>query len=192
VLFAIVWLFPRAGLADWHITPFFGASFGGETNLIDLEGAAGKTRIVFGGTGSFLTDGFLGVEVDFGHVPGFFENEEAGSFVTSSSVTTLTGHVILAMPRTVTRESLRPYLSGGFGLIRVRLEDRGDVFSADANLLGLSVGGGVIGFVTTRTGLRWELRYFRAVQGEVPSGGFASGLTRLTFWRGTMGVVIRY
>ena len=56
----------------------------------------------------------------------------------------------------------------------------------------MNLGGGAVGFLTRDTGLRWDVRYFRSIKGEDTSGTFTSGETRLNYWRGTMGVVIRY
>jgi hypothetical protein len=180
----------RAG-ADWLVTPFIGLKFAGETSFADLEEGAGVTKLTWGGSVGFLSDGILGVEMDFGHSPGFFENERHMPLVAHSNVTTLTGNVLVALPLSVTRESLRPYALGGLGLMHASIEYLANPFGVDANLLGLTIGGGVIGFVTDRTGLRFELRHFRNITNEDKSSA-SLGSTHLSFWRATAGVTFRY
>ena len=60
----------------------------------------------------------------------------------------------------------------------------------DDNSLGLNIGGGAIGFLSPRTGVRFEVRHFRTLEEATnPASGEVS--TRLSFWRFTVGVVIR-
>ena len=77
----------------------------------------------------------------------------------------LMGNVVLATPRSL--ESLRPaaVLSGGLGLIHASAEDQLDLLAYRLNLLGLNVGGGAVGFLSDRVGLRFDLRYFRNISG---------------------------
>ena len=108
----------------------------------------------------------------------------------SSRVTTVTGNVILAVPLAVTRESLRPYLVGGLGLMQARASDAAGLFPLDENFLAVDFGGGAIGFVTDRTGLRFDVRHIKAASGA--DGPFARpGVSRLSFWRATVGIVLR-
>ena len=102
----------------------------------------------------------------------------------------LTGNVVLALPLSVTRESLRPYVSGGMGVIHAGADDRSGLFTLDRNLLGVSIGGGAIGFVNSRAGVRFDLRYIRSTSEGIAN---ATLLTepRLSFWRATIGVAIR-
>jgi len=111
--------------------------------------------------------------------------------VLDSSVTTATGSVLLAVPLSVTRESLRPYLTGGLGLMHASSSDVVGLFSFDENLLAMTLGGGAIGLITPRTGFRFDLRHFRSLSPDA-SATTTSGIARLSFWRATAGVVIRY
>jgi hypothetical protein len=91
----------------------------------------------------------------------------------------------------VTRESLRPYLVGGVGLLQARSKHAFDLFPVDRNFLAVQVGGGAIGLVSERTGLRFDLRHIKAASGT--DGPFARpGISRLSFWRASVGVVLRY
>jgi hypothetical protein len=60
-----------------------------------------------------------------------------------------------------------------------------------SNLLGLDIGGGVIGFVSPRAGARFELRHFKNLTDDA-SGAVTIGGTKLSFWRVTAGLVLRY
>jgi hypothetical protein len=177
--------------ADWLIIPHLGAVFGGNTTIVDLDQGAGSRKFTFGGSFAWLTDGIVGAEADVGHTPHFFERSSRGALVLDSTVTTVSGSVLAAVPLSVTRESLRPYLAGGVGLIHASSNDAAGIFSFDSNLLALNVGGGVIGFITPFTGVRFDLRHFRNLAPD-DSATTTSGSTRLSFWRASVGVVLRY
>lgn len=180
---------PSPAAADWLITPFVGTAFGGDTNFVVLARGVPK-KFTFGASVGLLSDRVLGVEFDIAHSPHFFEPDLA-RLVTGSHVTTMTGNVIAAVPLAVTQESLRPYLVGGLGLVHASAEDFLGVFSVHDNLLGMSIGGGAIGLVSNRTGVRFEIRQFKSL-GREPNPATGSGAARISFWRASAGVVIRY
>ena len=136
----------------------------------------------------WLRSGVLGVEGEVALTPGYFQGDP--SRVLSSRVTTLLGNVVLAAPLSLTRESLRPYLSAGWGLMRATSNIPPELGLAySRNLSAFNLGGGVIGMLSRRTGLRWDLRYLRGIgsrEGDTLTGG-----ARLTYWRASMAVVIR-
>ncbi len=194
--------FVREARADYLFIPFIGGTFGGSTafltgrfeDLTGQQGASGSQRLTFGGSVGWLSSGVLGIEGDFSYVPGIFQrNTERAipeGLIFDSSVITLSGSVIAAVPRHVTGYSLRPYLIGGVGLIQTNF-NYDDVFTTvDDNSPGFNVGGGAIGFLTQRTGVRFELRHFRTFEREVNPLSLEV-LPRLSFWRFTVGVVIR-
>lgn len=190
----LLWLLflatPRVASADWLITPFVGGSFAPETTFLVFDEGAGR-KFTLGASVALLSRGLFGIEAEVGHTPGFFEGDDPLGLVLASRVTTVTGSVILAVPLALTRESLRPYVVGGLGLVQARSKHAGGLFPVDENLLGVDLGAGAIGFVTDRTGLRFDLRYVKAASGA--DGPFARpGISRLSFWRATVGVVIRY
>jgi hypothetical protein len=176
--------------ADWLLTPFVGTTFGAETTLIDPGGGADVKHWVFGGSGAFLSDQIFGVEADFSWVPGFFEGEDEQDLVRTSRVTTLFGNIIAAVPLAVSRESLRPYIVGGLGLVHLV---RNDLVPLDAggNSLGLQLGGGALGLITNRTGVRFDLRQIRTV-GRARNELTGVLGTRVSFWRASVGVIFRY
>lgn len=188
LLFACAGLFPSSAAADWFLTPFYGVTFGGETSLVDPENAAGTTKQVFGGSISLLPSGILGVEGDIGYIPGFFQRDN-GLIVNDSRLITVMGSVIVTTPLSWTRESLRPYIVGGAGLMRASLSDTLGAFRVTDNFLAIGVGGGVMGFFNDRTGVRFELRYFSSVGRPEATASF--GNVRLSQWRASIGLVLK-
>jgi Outer membrane protein beta-barrel domain len=180
---------PREARADYIFTPFIGTAFGGSTAFLNLEQGAGSAQLIFGGSAGWLSAGILGIEGDFGYAPRFFESDNIGGDILKSSAMTLSGNVIAAVPLALTGYSLRPYAIGGFGLIRSSITLIELLDSVDDNSLGFNVGGGAIGFLTPRTGVRFELRHFRTLERQADLAGEVSA--RLSFWRFTVGVIIR-
>lgn len=181
---------PSRADADWLIVPFVGGTFAPETTFLVVEEGAGR-KLTLGASVALLSDGFLGVEGDVAHTPRFFEGSDPRGLVLESRVTTLSGSLVLAVPLAVTRESLRPYVLGGLGLMQARSADAAGLFPVDQDLIGLNIGAGAIGLLSARTGVRFDLRHVKAVTGD--DGPFARpGVSRLSFWRATIGVVLRY
>jgi hypothetical protein len=177
--------------ADWLLTPFVGSTFGAETTLLDLGGGAEVKHWTFGITGAFLSDQIFGVEADLAWVPGFFEGEDEQDLVRESRVTTLFGNVIIAVPLVVSRESLRPYIVGGLGLVHLSRNDLVPLDDGGNSSLGLQLGGGALGFINDRTGVRFDLRQIRTV-GHARNELTGEPGTRLSFWRASVGVSVRY
>jgi hypothetical protein len=184
-------LLPSVASADWLYAPYVGGAFAGSTPLLDLEGGASSTQLVFGGSAGWWSAGIIGFETDFAYAPRFFETNNL--FFTDSNLVTWGGNVVVTMPVSVTRESLRPYLVGGLGWMHLSIDEGANVFPEffrARNSIGLNLGGGAVGFITPRTGLRFELRHFRSFEhGNNPATLENESL--LSFWRATVGVVIR-
>lgn len=177
---------PAHAATEWQIRPFVGVTFGGGTTLIDPERASGRANVVFGLSGGVLGD-VVGVEMDVGSAPGFFQSGDT-HLVGSSRVTTLTWNGIVGPSRRATAYSLRPFFVGGFGVMRARSNDLSGELGADLTRPAFDLGGGVSGALSVRTGLSWDLRYFRSLRGERDTG---LGLERLSFWRANMTLVVR-
>jgi hypothetical protein len=180
----------RTDAEDRQIRPFIGATFGGETTFVDPATTIGKTKLAIGASAVFLGELF-GAEVDVADAPGFFESDDK-SLVRRSRVTTFSGNVIVAAPHRLTEYSLRPYLVGGAGLMRISTTTSFNVFDVSTIKPLIDVGVGVVGFLTNRTGICWELRRFQSVGGNTDSAGLSFGDEHLSFWRATMSVAIRY
>jgi opacity protein-like surface antigen len=169
--------------ADWLFTPFVGANFGGDT--IDTSAAYGAS---FG----FMGAGIFGLEADFSYAPNFYQNEPTFD----GNVTSLMGNVIIGAPIGGSGGSVRPYASGGIGLLRSRVDDASGFFEdISNNSLGMNVGGGVMGFFNDHVGLRGDIRYFRSLQDAGDNEGVDLGdveLGKFDFWRGSVGVTFRF
>ena len=178
---------PRAW-AEWQIKPFVGATFGGVTTFVDLEHTASEPNPAIGISGVLLGNIF-GIEADFGHAPGFFQRGSQ-QLVLDSSVTTLTGNIVVALPRRLAEYTLRPYFVGGAGFMAVRIDDALGVLNISRSLQAMDLGGGVTGFLTHRIGISWDVRYFRSIDRTFESG-LSFGSEQLSFWRANMAVAIR-
>jgi hypothetical protein len=194
-ILSLVWLagVPGRASAEWQLKPFLGVTFGGGTSFVDLEEASGHPNLAVGISGVLLGD-VLGVEVDLGDAPGFFQyGDRPLPLVVKSSATTLTGNLVVTLPRRLTEYSLRPYFAGGAGLMHVRIDDFLGFFRVTSTLPAMDVGGGVTGFLTKRLGVNWDVRYFRSVGGaDEGRAGLSFGPEQLSFWRANMGLAIRY
>lgn len=193
---------PHPAAADWQFTPFLGYTFKGATTLVDLvdnETAADDTQWHFGGAVTLIGESPLGIEAYYVRTPGFFQRGEGtigATRVTSSRTYAFMGNVVLATPRRWNEGGLRPFVSGGLGLMHASANDQLNILPFTVDLLAMNVGGGAVGLLSERVGLRFDLRYFRNVRGvnldelEVP---FTLGQPlRLRYWTTSIGVVIRY
>ena len=179
---------PTPAFADFFITPFAGIKFAGDASIVDFDSGASNTKFTFGGTAGVLGDGLFGVEADVAYLPRFFERS-TGTLVVRSHVFTLMANIIVAVPRTITGYSLRPFVSGGAGLMHVNIDDVLDVLPVNSSLLGLNIGGGATGPLTQLMDVRMELRWFKSLT----TGSDTPLLpgTALSFWRATVGLTIR-
>jgi len=169
--------------------PFIGATFGGGTTLVDPESAVGSPSLAVGVGAMFLGE-VLGTEVEVADAPGFFEAGK--NLVRGSRVTTVTGNVVVAAPHRLTEYALRPYFVGGAGLMSVRTTTAFGVFDVSTIMPQFDLGVGVVGFLTNKVGVCWDLRRFQSVGGGAGETGLSFGDERLSFWRATMAVAIRY
>ena len=203
-------LTPVSAAAEWQFAPFVGFMFKGDSNLfdsniVDVDAPLGVNQRHWdlGATVRLVGPGPLGIEALVQWIPGFFEPAETSSLepsdpestpITSSYGFALMGNVVLTTPRAWNEYGLRPYVSGGAGLLRAVHND--DFLPVRANLPGYNVGGGAVGFLTDRVALRFDLRYFRHLPpGPEPGDNTPVAIgdrVRLHYWTGTVGVVIKY
>ena len=198
----IVLLLPAPALAEWQFTPFLGYSFNGSTTLIDFgllnnQTANDEPHLNFGGSVSLLGEGPFGLEALYIDTPNFFDSRQFDIVLprTASSRTyAVMGNAVLTTPRSWNPYGLRPLLSGGIGLIHASAEDQLDVLAYSLNLWGVNLGGGAVGFLSDRVGLRFDLRYFQNISSvpeeELPQLTLGDPL-RLRYWTASFGVVIR-
>jgi opacity protein-like surface antigen len=190
VFAALMLLLASNAAADWLFTPFLGGTFAPQIPIVNLEQSAGTTKVVVGGSTALLSDGIFGIEGDFGYSPRFFER--SSQFLNAgSNVMTFLGNVVVALPLSVTRESLRPYAVGGIGLIHAAAAALVvQELDIDRNLLGYDLGGGAIGMFDPNVGVLFDLRRFQTVH-ELENQ-LTQQRSHLSFWRATVGVTIRY
>ena len=177
------------------MVPMVGLTMLGSTTIIDAEEATGKRHWNFGGAVSFLSSGLLGAEVVTFWTPGFFDRDEEGGapdLVASSRTVSLMGNVVLTAPQRWTEYGLRPFVSGGLGLMHVAKTNlpEGVFPTVDVNVLGYNVGGGAIGFITQRTGVRFDVRY-HSILNPSDHGLIAFGDVRLRYVTASVGIVFR-
>lgn len=197
-VFAVVsFAVPQTAAADWVFTPFVGWNFGSSADVTGTGGPGFKDKfekkIDYGASLMGMGGGPVGFEIDFGYSPNFFETSTTASgfqFASSSNVTTLMGNLVVG----ATSGTVRPYVVGGVGLLRTRVQDVDETFDVSSkNDFGLDVGGGVIGFFSDNVGLRGDVRYFRGFRGTSDSDNPAGiALADFSFWRGSVGVSFKF
>jgi Outer membrane protein beta-barrel domain len=170
---------PTQARADGFVSPWVGA----EWAKIDNPDAG---RFSLGASGGFMGAGVFGGEFDFGVSPSYFGSQNDFG---SNSVITAMANVIVGVPIGGTSgHGVRPYASGGLGLIRTQV-DGGNLalVSSHNNDLGWNAGAGVMGFFSDHVGLRGDVRYFQDTNAD-PGGDY---LHNLHFWRASIGVAFR-
>jgi hypothetical protein len=183
---------PTRASADWLFTPFIGATFGGDAEV----GGSGDSfknkferRLSYGATLGWMSHGIFGFDADFGYSPNFFradDNNNNFNLVGDGNVTTLMGNLVIG----ASQGPVRPYVSGGVGLLKSKVDDAGQFFDASRNDFGYDLGGG-LGFFGGNVGLRGDIRYFRSLQSN-DSSSVDFSLGNFKFWRGTVGVTFKF
>jgi len=167
-------LIPGIASAEGLFTPFIGVTFGGDTQ---------KTSTTFGGALGATAGGLFGFELDVSHTPDVLGRV---GVLRDTSVTTVMGNVMLGAPV----GPVRPYVSGGIGLLRSKFEGPDKTFRVRSVDFGTNVGVGVMAFFTDWLGVRGDIRYFRAVNVDDVPG--AVDLAAFDFLRGTFGFTFRF
>jgi hypothetical protein len=91
---------------------------------------------------------------------------------------------------------VRPYVSGGFGLLRLNVDEAGALLEGlSRNDFGVNAGGGVILSIAPSFAVRGDVRYFRSLRSageddDLAGTGFEFADFR--YWRGSVGVVLRF
>jgi hypothetical protein len=94
------------------------------------------------------------------------------------------------VPKRWTEYSLRPFVSGGFGWLRASQVDISGTLPVESNLGGYNIGAGAVGFLSQRTGLRFDLRYYSSLN-RPDQGPVAFGPVHLSYLTASIGVVLR-
>ena len=183
---------PRAAAAEWHLTPTVGLTFASNTSLVDLDQCTERVHPNFGGTVSFLGGGVLGVEGLVVITPGFYKGTEI--LIESSRSIVVMGNVMLTAPRRWTEYNLRPFVSGGIGLLQASYQERFEGLPPQSvKRPGFNIGGGAIGFFSPRTGVRFDLRYYSNLPGQRTNGliPLTSDRVHLRYMTASVGLVLR-
>jgi hypothetical protein len=177
--------------AEWLFAPMVGITFHGDTSLVDPQLAAGKSHLQVGGAVTLVGSGLLGVEAVTVFTPSFFRNDAGPDILLEHGRSfALMGNVVLTAPKRWTEYSLRPFVSGGFGLLRASQLDVSGVTPVESNLGGYNIGVGAVGFLSQRTGLRFDLRYYSSLN-RPDQGPIAFGPVHLSYLTASIGVVLR-
>jgi opacity protein-like surface antigen len=166
-------LAPKPAQADGFFSPWAGINFANKP----ADG-----RASFGFSAGGMAGGVLGAEFDLGYSPSFFGTENAFG---SNNLLTVMGNVIIGLPfGGSSGPGVRPYVTGGLGLVRARA----DILAVDASNtdLAMDFGGGVMGYFSDHFGLRGDLRYFRSSLDL----DFLN-TDNVDFWRASVGIVLR-
>ena len=191
-------LAPSKASADWLFTPFIGVNWGSSVTFNDAIGDREdefEKRVNFGASLAWMGAGIAGFELDFGYAPNFFESTEgeADFDYGDNNLTTVMANLVLGAPiGGQSGAGIRPYASGGVGIIRSRIGDAEDLFDITSNDWGFNVGAGITGFFADNVGIRGDVRYFRSLQDNEPDDEFDVALGDLRFWRGSVGITFRF
>ena len=180
--------FPQPAAAEWHFTPMLGTTFFIKTSVVDLDAATDQIHRNLGGSITLLGSGIFGAEGLIVWTPGLFTGDKG--LVKNSRVISVMGNVLVTTPRRWTEYSLRPFVSGGFGLVHVSNTDVAKVFPFDSNLPAFNIGGGAIGFLSKRTGIRFDLRYYSNLA-RSDEGPVAVGRVHIRYMTASVGLVLR-
>ncbi|HYE85727.1 MAG TPA: porin family protein [Vicinamibacterales bacterium] len=194
--------------ADWFLTPYFGAAFGGASNQFsfnDLDDEF-EQRMNFGGSLAYRSKGIWGLELDYNLAPNFFQFTGGPNnfdlFGLDSSVQTVMGNLVIALPMGGSRGAgIQPYVLAGLGTIRTRVRSETDVFDdIVSDDTGYNFGGGLHFFAGSHFGIRADARYirgFEAIDDEDPiednpffDQPFAQEV--FNYWRGSLGLTFRW
>jgi hypothetical protein len=189
---------PAKASADWLFTPFVGMNWGGTAGFNDAIGSFEdefERQVNFGASLAWMGAGVFGFEVDFGYSPNFFQNTAGeGDFqFGDSNLTTLMANVKLGVPFGGQHGGgIRPYASGGVGIMKSKIDDPDDLFTVNSTDWGFNVGGGVTGFFSDKFGLTGDVRFFRSLEDNEPDNELDVTIGTFRYWRGTVGVVFRF
>jgi hypothetical protein len=189
---------PARASADWLFTPFIGMNFGSSVTFNDAFGDFDdefEKRGTFGASLAWMGAGAIGFELDFGYTPNFFETTEGeGDFdYGDNNLTTFMANLVIGAPiGGQSGPGIRPYASGGVGIIRSHIDDAFDLFDVSSNDWGFNAGAGIVGFFSDKVGIRGDIRYFRSLQDNEPDDELDIALGDLKFWRGSVGITFRF
>jgi opacity protein-like surface antigen len=189
---------PARASADWLFTPFIGMNWGSSVTFNDAFGDFEdefEKRGTFGASLAWMGAGAIGFELDFGYTPNFFESTEGEEDIDygDNNLTTFRANLVIGAPiGGQSGPGIRPYASGGVGIIRSQIDDAFELFDVSSNDWGFNAGAGITGFFSDKVGIRGDVRYFRSLQDNEPDDELDIALGSLRFWRGSVGITFRF
>ena len=183
VLLASFTLLPAAAArAQGFVSPLIGFNFGGDSGCPEITGCEEKR--LNAGVSLGVIGSVFGFEEEFAYASNFF-GETPG--VSSSVLTVMTN--VMFVPDI---GPIRPYVVGGVGLIKTKIElTPASLLTSDNNHFGWDLGGGVMVFFGEHVGIRGDIRYFHAFQ-DLELLGFSLGDTKLDFGRAAGALVLKF
>jgi opacity protein-like surface antigen len=176
---------PAPAWAQGYLVPNAGYDFGGDAGTCpSLFTDCSEKKTSYGVTAGALVMGVFGFEEDLAFAPDFFGKSTRFG---SNSVLTLMSNLVLSIPA----GPVRPYVAGGIGLMRTRLDlaTAGLLANFTNNGFGYNFGGGVMVLLPHHVGVRGDLRYLRSAS-DITIAGIALSNTHLNFTRVSVGLVI--
>ncbi len=175
--------------ADTLLIPLFGVNFGGDSGK-EFSEAFDTSQFNWGVSVAFMGGGIFGVEGDLGYSPDFYGKTDLGG----SNVLTATGNLLIGIPFGGQQGfGIRPYGVFGGGLLKSKSDFGTGVAEIDENDLTWSAGGGVMMFFGTRTGIRFDIRYFQTFDDlELLGVPVAQSPGKVDFTRTSLGFVLRF
>jgi len=176
-------LAPEIARADFLFTPYVGRTF--------AKDASGQEHVGYGASLGWMGAGIAGWELDFGYVPNFFQPAGINTLTGKNNVFDVMANALVGIPVGGQRGGgIRPYVTGGVGLLRRNVPAFGDALELSSNDFVLNLGFGAMGFVSDHVGFRGDVRYLRSLQ-KNDNASLDVGLGNFDFWRWNVGVTLR-
>jgi opacity protein-like surface antigen len=168
--------------AQGFISPLIGFNFGGDSGCPEITDCDDKR--LNAGVSLGVIGSVFGFEEEFAYARDFFGDSPGFS---SSVLTVMTN--VMFVPDI---GPIRPYVVGGLGLIKTKVElTPASLLTADNNHFGWDLGGGVMIFFGEHVGVRGDIRYFHSFQ-DLEVLGLSLGGTKLDFGRAAGALVFKF
>jgi hypothetical protein len=178
---------PVDAQAQWIVKVFGGVAASPSHGFVDLEQSADEARPIVGAAAGREWRA-LQVEAEFASAPTFFKT--TGDLLETGRLMTMMGSVTWMLPGPGPTARVRPYLSGGLGVVQVTIDDALTAFSSQSTLGAAAIGGGVLFRVRPRFGVNVEARYLRSQFRDQSTAGFGEEFVEYTRLSG--GAVFRF
>lgn len=174
-------LTPTPAAAQGFISPFIGFNYGGDSGCptaTNCENKHSNLGVSFGKLGVIG-----GGEFEFAYARNFFGDTPG----VDNNVLTLFGNVIVGPKIGL----IRPYVTGGLGLIKSRVELTAGSLLDASNNFGWDIGGGLMLMFGDHIGVRGDIKRFQSFQDQSILG-FDLADEKLKFNRATAGLILAF